>query len=140
MNRNLKQAKQASIEGKISVPAAPDAQEKRTAGGITIRRAAESDVPKMLEIYAPYIQNTTYSFEYTVPSLEEFTNRFCEITSFYPWFAAVANGTVVGYAYGSRMFERAAYQWDADVSIYIDARWHGLHIGTMLYDTLDISM
>ena len=49
-----------------------------------IRIATESDVPAMLAIYAPYIEDTTYSFEYTVPSEEEFIRRFREITAQFP--------------------------------------------------------
>ena len=41
-----------------------------------IRFAKESDLPQILEIYGPYVLNTAVSFEYTVPSLEEFTQRF----------------------------------------------------------------
>lgn len=104
---------------------------------LIIRRADIRDVPRFLEIYAPYILDTTYSFEYTVPTLEGFTERFRNITSFYPWLAAELNGVVVGYAYGSRTFERAAYMWDADVSIYIESGHHGMKIGSKLYEALE---
>ena len=43
-----------------------------------IRGATEADLPRMLEIYAPYILHTTVSFEYTVPTAEEFLERFDE--------------------------------------------------------------
>ena len=39
-----------------------------------IRLATEKDIPRILEIYSPYILNTAVSFEYTVPSFEEFTS------------------------------------------------------------------
>ena len=45
-----------------------------------IRFAKEYDLPQILEIYGPYVLNTAVSFEYTVPSLEEFTQRFRDIT------------------------------------------------------------
>ena len=32
-----------------------------------IRPATEKDIPAILDIYAPYILNTTVSFEYDVP-------------------------------------------------------------------------
>ena len=38
---------------------------------IRLRAAVPSDIPSFLAIYAPYITDTTYSFEYTVPSLPE---------------------------------------------------------------------
>ena len=40
-----------------------------------IRIAAEADVPAMLELYAPYVKNTTITFEYDVPCRKEFTRR-----------------------------------------------------------------
>ena len=36
-----------------------------------IRIATEADVAAMLAIYAPNVENTTYTFEYTVPTSEE---------------------------------------------------------------------
>ena len=42
---------------------------------ITIRTARESDAPALLAIYAPYVENTAITFEYDVPSIEEFTSR-----------------------------------------------------------------
>ena len=41
-----------------------------------IRIATEADVPQMLSIYAPYILNTTYTFEYDVPTQEAYLQRF----------------------------------------------------------------
>ncbi|MFR7476802.1 N-acetyltransferase family protein [Frisingicoccus sp.] len=35
----------------------------------------EEDVAEVLEIYAPYVQNTAITFEYEVPSLESFSER-----------------------------------------------------------------
>lgn len=104
---------------------------------LIIRHANNTDIPRFLEIYAPYILDTTYSFEYTVPTMESFTERFRKITSFYPWLTAELDGVVVGYAYGSRMFERAAYMWDADVSIYVEKGYHGMKIGSKLYRELE---
>lgn len=86
---------------------------------MSIRLATEQDVPRILEIYGPYVKNTAISFEYTVPSLAEFTQRFLGITAQFPWLVWEENDMVLGYAYGSRPFERAAYQWSAAASIYL---------------------
>ena len=37
-----------------------------------IRTVRESDIPDLLAIYAPYVLNTAITFEYEVPSVEEF--------------------------------------------------------------------
>lgn len=102
-----------------------------------LRLADVRDVPAMLEIYRPYVECSTASFEYETPSVQEFTARFEGITARYPWLVAERDGRVVGYAYASRAFERTAYQWDADVSIYLCEEAHGQGIGRALYQRLE---
>ena len=62
-----------------------------------IRIATEKDIPAMLRIYSPYVENTTYSFEYTPPTLEQFTERFLKYTKQCPWLVWEEDGTVLGY-------------------------------------------
>jgi phosphinothricin acetyltransferase len=102
-----------------------------------IRFAKESDLPQILEIYGPYVLNTAVSFEYTVPSLEEFTQRFRDITRQFPWLVWEENGAVLGYAYASAPFTRAAYQWCAEPSIYLSPEIQGKGIGRKLYLALE---
>ena len=102
-----------------------------------IRIATEADVPAMLAIYAPYVENTTYTFEYTVPTTEEFTRRFREITEQFPWLVWEQNGVISGYAYGSLPFARAAYAWAGEVSIYLAPEAQGQGIGRRLYTALE---
>ena len=42
---------------------------------LTIRVAKPEDAKGLLEIYAPYVEKTAITFEYEVPSEEEFTGR-----------------------------------------------------------------
>ena len=95
---------------------------------MAIRMATVQDLPRILEIYGPYVENTVCSFECTVPTLPEFTQRFLDITAQFPWLVWEENGTVLGYAYGSRPFTREAYQWSAEASIYLspEARRQGI--------------
>ena len=102
-----------------------------------IRPATVADLPRILEIYAPYIETTAISFEYTVPTLEEFTRRFLTITAQFPWLVWEEDGAVLGYAYGSLPFERAAYQWSAEASIYLCPEARGRAIGKSLYAALE---
>ena len=102
-----------------------------------IRIATEKDIPAMLAIYAPYVENTTFSFEYTPPTLPQFTQRFFAYTAQCPWLVWEENGQVLGYAYGSLPFERAAYAWCAEVSIYLSPEIHGRGIGKMLYAAVE---
>ena len=104
---------------------------------MSIRPATVADLPRILEIYAPYVEHTAISFEYTVPTLAEFTDRFLGITAQFPWLVWEENGAVLGYAYGSLPFERAAYQWSAEASIYLRAEARGRGIGKSLYAALE---
>ena len=102
-----------------------------------LRIAVEADVPAMLAVYAPYILTTTCSFEYEVPSQEEFLNRFRTITAQFPWLVWEEDGEVLGYAYGSLPFERAAYAWCAESSVYLKPEARGRGIGKKLYMALE---
>ena len=102
-----------------------------------LRIATEADVPEILNIYGPYVLTSTATFEYTVPSREEFGDRFRRITARFPWLVYEEAGEILGYAYGSRAFERAAYGWDADLSIYLRQGCSGRGIGRALYETLE---
>ncbi len=91
----------------------------------------------MLEIYAPFITDSTCSFEYTVPDLEEFTRRFREITAQFPWLVWEEDGSVLGYVYASAPWARIAYQWVAEPSIYLCPEAQGRGIGRIMYDALE---
>lgn len=101
---------------------------------MVIRIAKESDIPQMLEIYSHYVQNTTYSFEYTTPTTEEFACRICRITQQFSWLVCEEKGCVLGYAYGSAPFERQAYQWCSELSVYVRPSAQGKGIGRKLYE------
>lgn len=102
-----------------------------------IRLATEKDVARMLEIYAPYVEKTAVSFEYEAPSFEEFMARYKRITQRYPWIVWEEEGLVRGYAYADEAFVRKAFQWDADLSIYLDENVRGKGIGGKLYDCIE---
>lgn len=101
---------------------------------MSIRPAREEDIPQMIAIYSPYVLETTYSFEYTVPTAQEFTHRFREITKQFAWLVWEEDGQVLGYVYGSAPFTRDAYQWCAELSIYLHPDARGKGIGKRLYD------
>ncbi len=104
---------------------------------VTIRNVKIEDTIALLKIYAPYVQNTAISFEYEVPSFEEFTGRIKRITERYPYLVAEVDGEVVGYAYASAFKERAAYDWCVETSIYLSKEYKGRGIGKKLYIMLE---
>ena len=104
---------------------------------LTIRMATPADAEALLAIYGPYVQNTAVSYEYEIPSSEEFTARITKTLKTYPYLAAVYQGEIVGYAYASRLHERKAYDWSVETSIYVRQDMRGLHVGQRLYDALE---
>ena len=104
---------------------------------MSVRMACQADIPHILDIYAPYVRSTAISFEYTVPTLEEFSQRFAAITAQFPWLVWEEEDKILGYAYGSLPFERAAYGWCAEASIYLRPEAQGRGIGKALYRVLE---
>lgn len=103
---------------------------------ITYRLADEADATELLRIYAPYVTDTVISFEYEVPSVSEFQERIRSISAEYPYIVCLSGDKIVGYAYGHRYIDRAAYSWSAELTVYLDRDWHGAGIGKKLYGVL----
>lgn len=101
-----------------------------------IRFVKQEDIPCLLEIYAPYITETTFSFEYVPPTLEEFTARVNTFGSKYPYLVYEESGKVLGYAYASPYGVRKAFEYSVDLSIYIDMNSRAQGIGTALYEAI----
>ena len=103
---------------------------------VEVRLASKEDAAEILEIYAPYILNTTVSFETQLPSIEQFQQRIENCLKTYPWIVAVLNGRVAGYAYASKHREREAYQWTCECSVYMHNDFRGKAIAKLLYELL----
>ena len=101
-----------------------------------IRLANISDSNSILLIYSPYIENTAVSFEIETPAIEEFADRISKISEKFPYLVYCVNGNIIAYAYASKHAERAAYNYDVDLSIYVLPQYHGRHIATKLYSCL----
>ncbi|MBC7569604.1 MAG: N-acetyltransferase [Spirosoma sp.] len=103
---------------------------------MTIRAATSADASAMLAIYAPFVLNTTFSFEYTVPTVAGFAQRIETIRERFPYLVAEQDGRIMGYAYASAHRDRAAYQWSVDTSVYIHPDAHRQGMARQLYTTL----
>lgn len=104
---------------------------------IRCRIATSEDAAALAAIYAPYVESTSITFEYTPPSAEVFAERIREILPRYPYYVAEENGIPVGYAYASAFKGRAAYDWSVETSIYLDESHTHRGIGHILYQTLE---
>ncbi len=104
---------------------------------ITIRTATPDDAKRLLEIYGPYIENTAITFEYTVPTVEEFAERIRKTLEKYPYLVAMDGDRIVGYAYAGQFHTRAALSWAVEASIYLDSTYRQNGIGRQLYALLE---
>lgn len=105
---------------------------------ITINTVEVADANTLLKIYEPYVRDTAITFEYDVPTVEEFQNRISEISAKYPYIKAIDDkGTIVGYAYANTFKGRAAYDWSVETTIYVNRELQGKGIGKSLYIELE---
>jgi phosphinothricin acetyltransferase len=103
---------------------------------ITLRIARPSDAPTLVSIYAPYVLTTAVTYEYDVPTVENFTARIENTLKKYPYLVAERDGEIIGYAYLGVFNERAAGAWAAEISIYLSQRARRLGAGRLLYEAL----
>lgn len=103
---------------------------------IEIRSACVDDAKDILNIYSYYVESTAISFEYDVPSLQEFSDRIKNTLTKYPYVVAIQNGKIVGYAYAGVFKARAAYDHCVEVTVYVDKNLKKGGIGKALYDAL----
>ena len=104
---------------------------------IKIRTARTEDAARLLEIYAYYVENTAITFEYTVPTLEEFRHRIEHTLERYPYLVIERNGVIQGYAYAGVFKARAAYDWACEMSVYIDRAAAHCGLGGRIYTALE---
>ena len=103
-----------------------------------VERVTEEDAAGLLEIYGPYVLETAISFEYQVPSLEEFRERIRTISAKYPYLKAVdEQGKILGYAYAGTFKSRTAYDWAVETTIYVRRECRGMGVGRQLYESLE---
>ena len=107
---------------------------------LIIRTASVADTPTLLKIYRPYVENTAITFEYDVPSTEEFASRIEHTLRKYPYLVAEEKGTLLGYAYAGPFHKRPAYDWAVETSIYVDQSLKHRGIGRRLHDALETAL
>ncbi len=110
---------------------------KADVDGIRIRIARPEDGETLLAIYRPYVERTAITFEYDVPSQKEFEARISRTLEKYPYLVAERQDVVYGYAYAGPFVGRAAYDWTAEVSIYLQERVRRMGLGKQLYQALE---
>lgn len=111
-------------------------QTAQTAQIIQIVQASPENGAACSEIYKPFVENTSVTFEYTPPDAEEFARRIASLQGKFPWLLCKKQGEVLGYVYASAHHPRAAFQWDVEVSAYFSPKAQGMGLGTAMYRLL----
>lgn len=104
---------------------------------MVIRTVTEDDAPALLRIYSYYVEHTAITYEWTVPTEEEFRGRIRSVLAKYPYLCAEEDGRIVGYACAGPFKARAAYAWSVETTIYLDRGARRAGIGKKLYAALE---
>jgi len=99
---------------------------------MTIRIVTANDCRALLDIYTQYIE-TPVTFECILPTEQEFSDRIANIAKDYPYLVCEESGQIIGYAYAHRHMEREAYQWNVELSVYLDKSFTSKGLGKKLY-------
>lgn len=101
-----------------------------------IRVARPDDAEAIHAIYAPVVSHGTATFETAAPGVTAMRERIRARLQHYPWLVWEEAGQVLAYAYAGRFRERAAYDWIAETSIYVDQQALRRGIARRLYGVL----
>lgn len=101
-----------------------------------IRFLEDKDIQACCDLYNWYIENTTITFEEEPLTLSQFTDRVHRIQKKYPYIVLEEDSKIVGYAYLDAFSPRAAYNWTADLSIYLDHTCKAKGYGSLLMKTI----
>lgn len=109
---------------------------------LKLRKVRLEDAPVLLELYRPFVESedrqlSDVSFEYVAPSVEEFADRIRNISEKYPYLVLEEKGIPVGYAYAHPYIQREAYQWSAEMTIYLGAQGQRKGYGKLLYGAVE---
>lgn len=103
---------------------------------ITIRKAAEADLPGVVRIINWAIAHSAANFSCQPESVADFVAEWRDTHAAYPWYVATESNELIGYTRTSKWKGRCAYAWAAETSIYLDPAWHRKGVGRALYQRL----
>ncbi|MDX8289047.1 GNAT family N-acetyltransferase [Metabacillus indicus] len=95
-----------------------------------IRKAVRSDLPAIVEIYNSTIQSRAVTADLTPVTVADREAWFNNHTDMRPIWVMTDEDKVVAWLSFESFHGRAAYQYTAEVSIYIDQNVRGKGIGT----------
>src|SRR5215510_13000365 len=100
---------------------------------IQIRKAQDSDVAAITEIYAYHVLHGTGSFEIDPPDPREMARRMADIVSRgLPYLVAESDDNIIGFAYATLYRPRVAYRFTLEDSVYVHHEHAGRGVGRQL--------
>jgi phosphinothricin acetyltransferase len=103
--------------------------------GLQVRPATVDDLPEVCKIVNHYIENSFVNFRTEPQTVDEWRNDWRRLHAQFPWLVAAEDG-VVGVAYAAPFHGRAAYQWTAEATVYVDPSSQRRGAGDALYTDL----
>ena len=103
---------------------------------VTIRTARSEDAADIQAIYAPFVQETSVSFETVPPNVETMAARISSNLARHGYFVAQSDAGILGFAYASPYRPRPAYERTAEVSVYLAPQARGRGLAQALYRAL----
>mgnify|MGYP002776240172 FL=1 len=113
-------------------------QQSDTNSEPTIRKASESDLSAMVEIYNYYIQNSVVTFDMEAMVLEDWAAKYKWINELgLPFIVAESpSKQIIGFAYVAPWRQKAAFKRTVEDSIYLRPAAIGKRVGTKLLTEL----
>ena len=130
MSSQLRAARNAPANSQASATNSTPASSQ-----LHIRLASADDADGIRAVYAPFV-DTPVTFEEEVPSREAYRERIVRICEKHPCLVAEEGGRIVGFAYAHELREHIAFQWNAELSVYLAPAAQGRGAGSRLYATL----
>ncbi len=101
-----------------------------------VRRARAADLASVAEIVNHHIEHGVAHFGDRAQTTAEWMADWEAHQARYPWLVAERDGAIDGLAYAKPFNTRAAYDWTAEVSIYLRDGRRGQGLGSALYGRL----
>jgi phosphinothricin acetyltransferase len=101
-----------------------------------LRAARGEDLGAITSITNYYIETSTIHFAYEPLTRAAFEELWRSSADRFPWLVADEAGAVLGYAKAGTWRARAAYDWTAEVAVYVHHGAHRRGLGRALYAEL----